>query len=341
VHDVALLVRQFLDDPSRIHFNLGDWHFARRDRHIYGDCHSALVGWGAVFARDWLSVLDLVPEPVRSSQLFQREADQYFTLLQRRHHAAHHAALTNLDGHSTAGLALWRAPEHWRMSSLAVRDALRLVRGSRGFALPPPWHVVVTCRDAARHLAGAVDSVACNDADYELTIVDDASTDDTPQVIGELRSRVPGVRCVRLAEPAGVSRARNLGISASDSAFVVVLDARDRLGGDYLFEASRVLGDGADIANPDALLAGAESGRWSAPPATTLAMLERHNSVHYGAAFRRSWWIELGGFDERAAAADHDFWRRAVARGARVRAVPGDHFHLYREYFPDSSDLQR
>src|SRR5690349_10824570 len=85
VHDVALLVRQFQADPTRIHFNLSEWHYPRRHRHIYGESHSALVGWGAVFAKEWLSVLQLIPDSVRSSLLYQREADQYFTMLQRRH----------------------------------------------------------------------------------------------------------------------------------------------------------------------------------------------------------------------------------------------------------------
>lgn len=339
VHDVAALVRQFQADPTRIHFNLSDWHHARRDRHLHGDSHSALVGWGAVFAKDWLSVLQRVPEPVRSSPLFRREADTYFTMLQRRHHAPHRGALTHLDGHSTAGLALWCAPDHWRMSALAVRDALGVIRASAGFPLPPPWHVVVTCHNYARYLGEAVESVLLNDADYELTIVDDASTDETPEVVRELRAQYPHVRHLRLPERTGVSRARNVGIATLDSAFVALLDADDRFGGDYLFEAGRVLGGGADIANPDALLFGLESGRWSTPATTTLAMLLRHNSVHYCAAFRRSWWAELGGFDEAIEDwEDYDFWIRAVARGARVRAVRGDHFHYRRHASSRSSE---
>jgi glycosyl transferase family 2 len=339
VHDVASLVRQFQADPTRIHFNLGAWHYERRNRHIYGDSHSVLVGWGAVFAKDWLSVLTLVPESVRSSLLFQREADQYFTMLQRRHHAPHQGAFTHLEGHSTAGLALWCAPEHWRMSALAVRDALRVIRTSSGFPRPPLWHVVVTCHNYARYLAEAVESVVLNDADYELTIVDDASPDETPQIARELQARYPHVRYLRLPQRAGVSRARNFGIAALDSAFVALLDADDRFGADYLFEAARVLCGGADVANPDALLFGSESGRWSTPTATTLPMLLDHNSVHYCSAFRRCWWAEIGGFDEHIEDwEDYDFWIRVVARGARVRTVPGDHFYYRRHDRSRSSE---
>lgn len=339
VHDIASLVRQFQADPTRIHFNLSDWHYARRDRHIYGDSHSALIGWGAVFAKEWLSVLQLLPDSVRSSPLYQREADQYFTMLQRRHHAPHQGALTQLDGHSTTGVALWCAPEHWQMSSLAVRDALHVIRTSPGSSLPPLWHVVVTCYNYARYLAEAVESVMRNDADYELTIVDDASPDETPQVARDLQARYPHVHYLRLPQRGRVSRARNVGIGTLDSAFVALLDADDRFGPDYLFEAGRVLSGGADVANPDALLFGAESGRWSTPAETTLPMLLRHNSVHYCSAFRRDCWVEVGGFDESIEDwEDYDFWIRTVARGARVRTVAGDHFHYRRHERSKSSE---
>lgn len=332
VNDIPALVQRFLADPTRIHFNLSEWHFAQRNRHFYSECHSALVGWGAVFHKHWLSVLEIVPESVRLSTLFQREADQYFTLLQRRHHVAHPGVIVHLDGHSTPGLALWRGPEHWQMAALAVRDALSLVRRSLGFSLPSMWHVVVTCHNYARYLTEAVESVSLNDADYELTIVDDASTDETPQVVADLCSRYPHIRHIRQTSRTGVSHARNVGIAAVDSAFVALLDADDRLGPDYLFEAGQVLCRGGDIANPDAILFGSEAGRWQAPSSTTLPMLLRHNSIHYCSAFRRSWWAEVGGFDEHIEDwEDYDFWIRVIARGARVRSVPGDHF-FYRRH---------
>ena len=64
VHDVPELLRHFLADPARVHFNLSDWHWERRERHYYGDCHSALIGWGAIFRKEWIGVLDEVP-PLR------------------------------------------------------------------------------------------------------------------------------------------------------------------------------------------------------------------------------------------------------------------------------------
>jgi hypothetical protein len=349
VHDIPALLQNFLADPTRIHFNLSAWHYPRRGRSYYHDCHSALIGWGAIFRKEWLAVLELVPARTRSSRLFLREADKYFTLLQRRHHAPHAGKLTQLDGHSTPGLALWCSPEHGPMTALAVREGLSLARASLGRSLPPLWHVVVTCRNYADYLAEAVESVMNIDADYEITIVDDASTDGSQQVAAQLRDRFTHIRFISHEKREGVSRARNTGIASQDSAYVVLLDADDRLGADYLFEAGKLLADGADIANPPALVFGTESGHWQPPALTTLPMLLKHNSIHYCSAFRRSWWVEVGGFDERLRyREDYDFWIRLLARGARARAMTGEHFFYRRhetsktrESAPLDEDLMR
>jgi hypothetical protein len=327
VHDVNALLRCFLADPTRIHFNLSSWHFARRNRHYYGDCHSALVGWGAIFCKEWLRVFDVVPESIRGTVLFRREADQFFTLLQRRHHAPRLGELTQLEGHSTPGLALWKAPEHRRMASLAAREALGLARRSLNRNLPAMWHVVVTCHNYGSYLTEAVESLVLNDADCEVTIVDDASVDCTQEVAAELRTRYPHIHYIRRPICGGTSAARNTGIGSRDSAYVAMLDADDRFGADYLYEAGKLLAHEADIANPTAQVFGARSECWQPPRATTLPMLLKHNSIHYCSAFRRSWWIEVGGFDEQLRfREDYDFWIRLLARGARARALTGEHF---------------
>ena len=45
-----------------------------------------LVGWGAVFRRDWLSVFDRYVERYGVDDLLLREADRIFTLLLNRPH---------------------------------------------------------------------------------------------------------------------------------------------------------------------------------------------------------------------------------------------------------------
>jgi hypothetical protein len=291
------LAAAFHRDPTRIAHALRPGHFAERHLQVHGDSQVALVGWGAFMLRDWTSVLDRVPASLRAGALFRREADRFFSVLLERRHTAIVGDIRLLDGHSRPGVALWVEPEHRRMAAHAVREALRLVRERRSPGSPAPWHVVVAAGGDTAALAESLESVAGNVADYELTV----------------------------AESGGA--VLNLTIRGQRSELVTCLHAGDLFGPLYLREAGAVLAAGADIANPDAILIGAEAGLWPAPAELTLPALRAHNAIHYVAAFRRRHWDAVGGFDETLErGVDHDFWIRLVGAGARVRRVPGDHF---------------
>jgi len=88
----------------------------------------------------------------------------------------------------------------------------------------PTVSVVIPVRDGARYLREAVASVQAQTAgDPELIVVDDGSTDDTPDL---LRAMEPAVRWVR-QEAAGVAAAVNRGVELSRGAFLAFLDADD------------------------------------------------------------------------------------------------------------------
>src|SRR5689334_12854902 len=91
----------------------------------------------------------------------------------------------------------------------------------------PLISVVMPARNAAAHLAAALDSLAAQTfRDFELVLVDDASTDDTPHLVESCADRFR-VRLVRQAENRGVAASINAGLAQSDSAFVARLDADD------------------------------------------------------------------------------------------------------------------
>src|SRR5216683_4761958 len=181
------LYARFLADRNRIAHALSAKHYADRERQMHGDCHVALLGWGALFMKDWVRVLDEVPKDLRRGRIFLREADKFFVILLERRHNTALGKIRWLADHATEGIALWRQADHWECKGLAVREALRMVRLRRASALPSPWHVVITCHNYGRYLGDAAASVFRNDADYELTIVDDASSDETPDVVQNLR----------------------------------------------------------------------------------------------------------------------------------------------------------
>src|SRR6516162_2987586 len=92
--------------------------------------------------------------------------------------------------------------------------------------MTPVVSVVMAAKNYARFLPAAVESVfAQTVADWELVIIDDGSTDDTPEAVRPFLAdcRVKYLRSDRL----GQSRAKNLGLGLSRGEYVAFLDADD------------------------------------------------------------------------------------------------------------------
>lgn len=97
-------------------------------------------------------------------------------------------------------------------------------------AVPDISVVVIVYNDAAR-LPTAVGSVLRQTLhNLEVIIVDDCSTDSTPQVAARLAAQHPNVRYLRLdANSGGCSAPRNAGIEAARGTYVMFLDSDDTL----------------------------------------------------------------------------------------------------------------
>jgi hypothetical protein len=337
VRNVPELYREFLANSSSITHGLSPGHFRKRERSVYADSQIALLGWGAFFRKEWLDVMTRCLEKYGDDLLFRREADKFFSILLGRKHNAVPAKLQELPTGRTPGIALYLEASHRKMKALAVRRALELLRRSRSVRFPVVWNVVIPCHNYGAYLPEAVESVLLNDADYVITIVDDASTDDTAAIGQELSSNYPHVSYIRHDKNVGVSRARNNGVAFADSLFIVLLDADDRIGPNYLYAAEKLLRSGCDVANPEAILFGDRRARWQVPENVSFQMLLQRNFVHCCAAFRRSYWAQAGGMDETMDLwADYDFWIRLANAGARIRRLAGDHFY-YRKHGPSKS----
>jgi glycosyltransferase involved in cell wall biosynthesis len=86
--------------------------------------------------------------------------------------------------------------------------------------------VIIPCFNGARTIRRAVDSVRRQDyPEVEIIVVDDASTDETQEVIAALAR--PDLRVVRLPQNSGAAAARNAGIDVARGEFIAFLDADD------------------------------------------------------------------------------------------------------------------
>ncbi|MBK6877003.1 MAG: glycosyltransferase family 2 protein [Ignavibacteria bacterium] len=87
--------------------------------------------------------------------------------------------------------------------------------------------VIITCHNYARYLARAIRSAinqSVNKNEYEVIVVDDASTDETQLVMEAFKGHI---KPIILKKNLGLAAARNKGIRSSLGRYVVNLDADD------------------------------------------------------------------------------------------------------------------
>ena len=83
----------------------------------------------------------------------------------------------------------------------------------------------ITTFDRASYLDGALESIYAQTFDgYEILVVDDGSTDETPAVLARHANRIRVVR----QENAGRSAARNTAVREARTPYVSFLDSDDR-----------------------------------------------------------------------------------------------------------------
>ena len=101
--------------------------------------------------------------------------------------------------------------------------------------------IVVTAYNYARYIDECLDSCLsqqCTTLDYEVIVVDDGSTDDTPALLA-CRSD-PRLRLLRI-DNSGIEMAANQGFAAARGRYIVRVDADDALARDYLARMAPML----------------------------------------------------------------------------------------------------
>lgn len=197
----------------------------------------------------------------------------------------------------------------------------------------PAISVILPTYNRARSLSRAVDSVLSQTfRDFELIVVDDASTDGSLETLGGVDD--PRVRCLRLDRNRGAAGARNAGIATARADWIAFQDSDDvwlptKLEQQYC-EAGRV----AD--RPAGLVLGGYLARQPsgedlhvAPQSVLRGGSPMADVLDGWPIITPTWLVErrlllaLGGFDERyPCLEDWDLILRLSDRCA-IRAVPG------------------
>ena len=201
--------------------------------------------------------------------------------------------------------------------------------------------VIIPCYNSAAFLEEAIGSaMAQTYSPVEIVVVDDGSTDHSP----EIAQRLP-VRYIRQAN-SGLAASRNLGIRESKGSYIVFLDADDRLKPEAIEIGVRILaqrpqcamavGDHLFVSHNGSYLA---PSRKNCPPAFHYEALLRSNFIEMVSTviFRRSVLEEAGGFDTRfRVSEDYELYLR-VARAHSIYCHPA----IVAEYRIHESNISR
>jgi len=192
--------------------------------------------------------------------------------------------------------------------------------------------VLTTVYNGARYLDEAIDSIRAEEfTDFEHVIVDDGSTDATPEILARAASRDPRIRLLRNESNRGIAASANRGLAVARGEYIARLDADDISMPGRLAREVAVLETRPDVAlvsmnyesmSADGVLIG-RSHR-DHPSIVVEYLLNFSNALggHSQVMFRRSAVEAVGGYDETCAAAlDSDLWTRIVRHG-RIVVLP-------------------
>jgi glycosyltransferase involved in cell wall biosynthesis len=194
------------------------------------------------------------------------------------------------------------------------------------FPLPrvPKVSVVVASYNGGKTLKICLESLGClNYADYEVILVDDGSTDNTP----EIAARFPAVHVIRQPNK-GLSVARNVGIAAATGEIVAFTDSDCRVDEDWLYYivGDLLRGDFTGMGGPnflppeDSPTAAAVMASPGGPAHVMLTDREAEHIPGCNMAFFKFALEQIGGFDPvfRKAGDDVDLCWRLQTEGYRL-----------------------
>jgi glycosyltransferase involved in cell wall biosynthesis len=206
---------------------------------------------------------------------------------------------------------------------------------------PDPLVTVVTpAYNTAPFLADTLESALHQSfPDFEILVVDDASTDGTLDIARAFAERDCRVR-VATRPNGGAGAARNMALGQGRGQYFALLDSDDQWAPTFLAEQLELFArfPDADVVTVNAINIGGTdkdgSPLWPTEPEVAwlalVDLIEREDSVCIMSVFRRRVYETIGGFAERSRGVDdtlsfrgnedYHFWLRAARHGFRFLA---------------------
>ncbi|MBV6485344.1 MAG: Hyaluronan synthase [Flavobacteriales bacterium] len=185
----------------------------------------------------------------------------------------------------------------------------------------PKLSIIIPCFNMGAYLQETLDSVTAypHSDVYEIIIVNDGSTDlQTLELLKKLEQQ--GIFVLN-QKNLGLAKARNNGIKLAKGAYILPLDADNKIRHNYISESIKLFEKEASI---DVVYGNRqnfeENNELVEVPDFDFPLLCNKNYIDACAVFRKSIWEKVNGYDENMPIMgyeDWDFWLRIALQGAK------------------------
>jgi len=201
----------------------------------------------------------------------------------------------------------------------------------------PLVSAVITTHNREQLLPRALDSVAVQSYEnIEIIVVDDGSTDGTPEVIENYQQDI-ALKYIRFDQSVGACRARNRGIKEAAGQFVAGLDDDDTWHENRIEELLKAYSDEFACVTSDTLMAYPKAQLvWKKKEVIDIETLRYTNQVGNQVLVPRERLLDVGGFDaDMDAAQDYDLWLRLSEAFGPIRNVQKPLQTIYMDHDAD------
>lgn len=190
--------------------------------------------------------------------------------------------------------------------------------------------VILPVRNEGSYIGKTIESILGQTLqDFEIIIINDASIDDTYDIISKYALRDKRIIIINSDKKLGISGALNKGIAISKGEYIARVDAGDLCLPCRFEDQLRYLNE-----NPDISILGAWAylidenekiiGEWKFPARINNVLLYGVGGIiHPSVIIRKYVFDKLGGYDIKyTVAQDFDLWARAMKNGFNIGNIP-------------------
>lgn len=200
--------------------------------------------------------------------------------------------------------------------------------------------IIIPCFNKGKYVEESIQS-ALNQTylNTEIIVIDDASTDNSAEIIKTIAEKNPKIIFVQNKENKGVIYTRNKAIEIAQGDYILPFDADDIIDSSYVEKAVKIINNNNKIGwvYPEVKFIGNKKQNWIMPEFNENDFLYGKHNIICSALFRKSDFIKLGGYKEDMVHGneDWDLWLSFYENGLKPYKIQ-EVLYSYRQYDEDS-----